>query len=250
MIDAGAEVTTVWSAWRGTSSQPSVVAIDDRGVVRAHGRSALLAAARRSDDRLITRRPFAAGDVVDLALAGSFLRWLLAESAPRGRRGMILFPLPTSTSKEVASHWRRLAEKIGRSPVIAHRPIAVALGLGLSANGGRAHLLIEVTADFVEMGIVARGAVIAERLIHGEPESWASAVEMVGSMLFEIDPDDELDIREEGLYLVARDPQSELLARLLADGLGMPVLVTDAGTHPVVLGARQIVQTMSHYAPA
>lgn len=250
MIDAGTEVTTVWSAWRGTLSHPSAVAVDDHGVVRAHGGAALLAAARRSGERLTARRPFAGGDVVDMAMAGSFLRWLLAESVPRVRKGMILFPLPTSTSKEVASHWRQLAETTGRPPVIADRPIAVALGLGLSANDGRAHLLIEVTPDFVEIGIVARGAVIAERLIHGEPESWASAVEMVGLMLLEIDPDDELDIREEGLHLVARAPESELLAQLLVDGLGIPALVTGAEIHPVVLGARQIVQTMSHYASA
>lgn len=164
------------------------------------------------------------------------------------RRGAILFPLPTSTPEDVTSHWRRLARGLGSRPLIVDRPIALALGLGLSAETDRAHLLIEVTTDFVEISVVSRGAVIDEHLIRGEPESWATLIEMVGAVLIEVDPDHELDIREEGLHLVARDPESELLARLLADGLGIPVLITDAAFHPVLAGAAQIVETISHVA--
>jgi hypothetical protein len=101
-------------------------------------------------------------------------------------------------------------------------------------------MLIEVTPDFIEIGIISGGSLIAERTIRGAPSSWA-AVDVVGAMLGDIDPDDELDIRDEGLHLVAPDEDSSGLARQLADGLGVPVLLTGAACHPVVLGARQIV---------
>ena len=162
------------------------------------------------------------------------------------RRGAIVLPLPSSTPDDVTSRWRSLALGLGRRPFFVDRPIALALGLGLSAESERAHLLIEVNPGFVEAGVVSRGVVISEHLLPGEPESWATLVDVVGSMLIEIDPDHELDIREEGLHLVARHPESELLSRLLAESLGISVLVTDAKRDPVLLGAAQIVQSISH----
>ena len=162
------------------------------------------------------------------------------------RNGAIVFPLPTSTPEDVTSRWRSLAIGMGSRPLIVDRPIALALGLGLAAESDRAHLLIEVTPDFVEIGVVWRGEVIREHLLPGEPESWATSVDLAGSLLIEIDPDHEHDIREEGLHLVARHPESDLLAGLLADSLDIAVLVTGTEHDPVLLGAFEIVQTMSH----
>ncbi len=239
VIDPGTRVTNVWSSTTGIASHPSLVAIDGRGVIFSHGVAAVDLTDRRHDG-LSPGRPFRDGDVADETLARAFLRWMLTGAGQIMRSRAILFPLPTSTSDEVASHWKYLARAVGGRPVIADRPTAVALGLGLSVETERAHLLIEVTSDFVEIGIVSRGAVIAEHLIRGEPESWGLLVDLVRSMLLGLDPDDELDIREEGLHLVASEPQSQLLARLLADGVGVPVLITDAETHPVLLGASQM----------
>ncbi len=240
VIDPGSRVTTVWSSSTGIVSHPSMVAVDGRGVILSHGIDAI-DLTDRNHDRMSPGLPFKDGDVADETLARAFLRWLLAGAGQILRSRAILFPLPTSTTDEVASHWRYLARAVGGRPVIADRPTAVALGLGLSIETERAHLLIEVTSDFVEIGVVARGAVIAEHLIRGEPESWAVLVDVVTAMLLALDPDDELDIREEGLHLVAPEPQAQLLARLLADGVGVPVLVTGAETHPVLFGASQML---------
>jgi actin-like ATPase involved in cell morphogenesis len=240
VVDAGAELTTVWSPWFGTATHPSLVAVDDRGMVRAHGAAALVA--KSSDDRLTLRRPFAAGDVVDRYLARSLLVRLFSTYGLKTRRSAIVFPLPPSAPEKVTSHWRQLAADIGGRALFASRPIANAIGLGLGVEGDRAHLLIEVTADFVEVGIISGESLIAERTIP-KPAGWSPLVEMVGSMLRDADPDDELDIRAEGLHLVASPPATEELARMLADRLGTPVLVTGAGMHPVVLGARQIVRS-------
>lgn len=240
VIDPGTRVTNVWSSATGIVSHPSLVAIDGRGVILSHGFAAVDLTGRHHDT-LSPGLPFRDGDVADETLARAFLRWLLAGAGQIMRSRAILFPLPTSTSDEVASHWKYLARAVGGRPVIADRPTAVALGLGLSVETERAHLLIEVTSDFVEIGVVSRGAVIAEHLIRGEPESWSILVDVVRSMLLHLDPDDELDIREEGLHLVAPEPQSKLLARLLADGVGVPVLLTDSDTHPVLFGASEML---------
>ncbi|MGH8913829.1 MAG: hypothetical protein ACRDZM_04850 [Acidimicrobiia bacterium] len=133
--------------------------------------------------------------------------------------------------------------------MIADRPTAVVLGLGL-AGADRAHLVVEVTSDWIEIGVVARGAVVVDHLCPGEPDSWTSLVAVVASLLHDLDPDDELDIREEGIHLVARAPEGEMLAHLLADGLGLAVLVTETDCNPVILGARMILETNLRYANA
>ncbi len=248
VIDPGTHVTSIWSSSTGLASHPSLVALDGRGTIVGHGLEAVRLVGGRG--RLDARRPFRDGEVVDEELARSYLRWLLTRAGHVLRRGAIVLPLPTSTPEPTAERWKRVANSVGVRPVIADRPTAVALGMSLSHETERAHLVIEVTTDFTEIAIVCRGVVVSERLIRGEPENWASLVDVIGAMLYHLDPDHELDIREEGLNLVASDPQSELLARILADGVGIPVLITDSDRHPVLLGAGQIVETMRRFASA
>ncbi len=247
VIDPGARVTSVWSSSTGILSHPSLVAVDVGGAVRCHGGEAIRMT-RRHGDLLSARRPFVGGDVADETAARAFLRWMMSGVGHVPRHGALLFPLPPSTTDEAVSRWKRLAQSVGARPVILDRLIAMALGLGLSVETERAHLLIEVRSDFTEVGVVSRGVVVAEHLIRDEPESWGQLVDVVLGLLLDLDPDLELDIREEGLQLTAPDPQSELLARLLADGVGIPVLVTRSDHHPVLLGARQIGDSLLHFA--
>lgn len=248
VLDIGSERTVVWSRRNGMKTHPSVLWVDHRGRIGRYGEAALLT--NEGGDSGSVARPFPRGEARDDLLARSFLRWVISRSAPHPGKGSILLPVPVATPDHLVSTWARLVESIGSRWAIADRPLAVALGLGLSPESERARLVAEVACDHTELSVISAGRVATSRLYRSPPLN-ADLVCHLATLLRGLDPDDELDIREEGIHLVASQRIVDDLARSIADGLGIPVLVTGAEANPAVRGgAEMLIDAMAARAAA
>lgn len=236
VLDIGSDRTVVWSRRNGMETHPSCVSVDHRGRIDGYGEAALQADG--GPGSLVW--PLLWGEVRDDLLARSFLRWLVSRSAQHKGRDPILLPLPAATPDHHSARWTRLVESVGSKWAVADRPLAIVLGLGLSPGSERARLVAEVTSDHTEVSVISSGRVATGQL-HRPPLSGDHLVDHLGSVLRDLDPDDELDIREEGIHLVAPEKIADSLAHSIADGLGTPVLVTGTEANPAVMGAAEML---------
>jgi actin-like ATPase involved in cell morphogenesis len=243
-VDIGPQFTSVWSPGGSLDAQPSVVAVDRSGEARAHGFRAVLGCARRSSGlRLVW--PFERGRVGDPDLARQHLNWALEQVGRRRFRGKVILPVHTGLPESARRGWQALVESTRAHPVLLERPMTAALGLGLDVDGPQAHLVVELAGSLVEVSVVAEGSVVAARLLDPPPNGLFSVASAIQEMLRTLDPDHELDIRDDGIHLHGWSIETDATA--LAELVDVAIAPGSTMPSAVAIGARRALEETLPY---
>ncbi len=151
------------------------------------------------------------------------------------RRVPVFLPLHNDLPPEVNEDWCRLFRTLAVDPVVVQRPLAAAAGLGLEMPG-RSYLMLETSESLVEVSVIIDG-MVSSRLIGAADGGWRTVYETITRMLSELDPDQELDIRDSGIYVYGSDRTG---ARFLADMSGLEV-AEPVGDHFSVARGSQLI---------
>ncbi|MPZ52282.1 MAG: hypothetical protein GEU79_06035 [Acidimicrobiia bacterium] len=234
----GAELSTVWSSHRGLQSHPSVVAVDRRRHIRSFGREAQ--APRRGRHRVTNKiAPFAIGSLSDPDLARAYVDWLIRSVTPHRHRGLAVIVAPPIGSTVVdRARWEEIIRSVGVHPIVVNRLMAASLGLGNPSEPDRANMVVEVADGVVESIVVTDdGPVSSGRRALEENRRPEMLARMIANELRSVDPDHELDIRDQGIQLLGRSLPHSLIAGLESD-LGVRVYPVQDPNGVVISGLR------------
>jgi hypothetical protein len=211
IVDLGEDLSSVWSPTRGSVTEASRIALDGDGRVAGFGVDADLVAGRRHRG-LTVRTPRQLG-VVQPGALGAFLGWLFRRAGlAHLDGGAVLLPLSTGLGPAERGLWCDIVADLGGEPLVTHRPVAAALEIYASSARLRAHLMIEISEDSVDVDVVAEGCVVSSR--HVPHRDYKAVGRAVNELLATLDPDDEIDIREEGMNLYGYTARRDALAVL------------------------------------
>gem|GEM_PF-1498861 len=240
VVAPGAETT--WSTGDDLTTQAAVVAVDASGAPQAYGSEAALSVARRHA-ALRLQQPFSSTEIFHPELARAYLRWLMARTGCRGRHAVMAVLVP-SYPAGAADVWRQICEPLEVGSVMVTRPLAAASGLGIEVDSGYASLIVDVTADTVEVAVVADGRVlVSRRSSHRDPHDLAPVIR---STLVQVDPDLEWDVLSGGINVVGRAPEADW-AKELSAVTGLPVKVTAEPERALIDGALVSLEALRPY---
>lgn len=160
------------------------------------------------------------------------------------RRVPVFLPIHNDLPTEVGDYWCRVFRSFAVDPFIVQRPLAAAAWLGLEMPG-RAHLLLETSERLVEVSVVVDG-VVSSRLIGAADGGWRTVYETIVCMLANLDPDQELDIRDSGIHVYGADRSG---AQFLADMSGLEVAQPVADHLSVARGTQVIARSVLGWLP-
>lgn len=237
VLDLVEDVSSAWSPATGVVAEPSRLAVDTRGHVHGFGVDAdLLAGDPRN--RLVAASPFS-NVQRNHQLARSFVAWLVRRSGITLSGGIPVFlPLPAGSQQTDRAFLPEVVSEMGGDPLVIHRPLAAAMALGLQVDEPVCHLMAEVSESHVDMAVVRAGTVLlSERVLR---DDGAAIGAVTRQSLGALDPDDELDIRADGVHLYGWAAPRYAAQTLDAIGLS---LAAPVGTGPTVLtGARLMAE--------
>lgn len=239
VLDLGEDVSSVWSPATGVRSNPSRVAIDAYGQVRGFGFDADLLASEPG--RHLTATGLFGARPSRSYLVTSFLAWLMECADVAFYDGMPVFlpVLPTSSCPE-HDLVRQAVDEMGGDAQVIHRPLAAAVAFDLEVDQPVCHLLAEVSEDHIDIAVVGAGSVVMSRRVARRDHAWIRSI--IGETLRTLDPDGELEIRAEGVYLYGWSAPLHAAGALAA--MDLP-LAAPVGMGPTVLnGARVMAEAV------
>lgn len=238
VADIGTDYSSIWNPVGGTLSEPSTVAVDNAGTVRAFGVEAILAEAHRGN-QLVIEKPFAARPPLDPNMAEAYVRWLFdkagfidVDSIP------VLLPVHTDSSPDTPLS--QLVADLGGDPIAIHRPVAAAIGLDIAANTASNHLMVELWDGGAEVAVIRGGVVVESETVHtGSGELAAVAIDRA---LDKVEPHAELEIREMGIHIYGWAAQQDAftLASITPVRLASPL----GSGSTVLTGARLLAESV------
>lgn len=216
-VDLSEDVSTVWSTSGRVVSEPSRVAIQDGRSLVGFGFEADRAAA--ISDNVSTLSPIAEG-LWDNAIVVPFLKWLLDRGGVTHLDHVPVFlPVSAGIPQGIRDSWCDAVRATGGNPLLVDRALAAAIALDVRSSGSRCHLVIETTLEHVEAVAISEGVVVDSRQFvshHG-----TDLRRGIDRMLWQLDPDDEFEIRDTGIYIhgwAARREWPEVV-----DSVGIPL---------------------------
>lgn len=197
--------------------EPVVVAVDRESRPRLFGTEAVSAASR--DSRLELVIPYTQTGVGIRHLAAAHLDWLITSVG--GRRGLAGVAVP-STPRSVPEQWADVTSIMAVPALVVSRAAVASNGLGFEA--GSALMLIDWQEVGVEVSVMSEdGLILAE---HCGRSSVRLVAETARSLLGRLDPDLELAIRGDAVYLIVERFDTTWVGPLAAR-LGVAVEVVD-----------------------
>lgn len=238
VADIGIEYSSIWNPASGAFSEPSTVAVDHAGTVRAFGVEAILAKAHRGS-QLVIEKPFAARRPPDPNMAEAYLRWLFDRA---GFTDVDSIPviLPVHADSSPDSPLSQLVAEIGGDPIAIHRPVAGAIGLDIAANAASSHLMVELGEGGTEVAVIRGGIVVESETVH--MRSVELAVAAIGRALEKAEPDTELEIREIGIHIYGWAAAEKALT--LASMIPVPLASPLGSGSTVLTGARLLAESV------
>ncbi len=195
--------------------EPAVVAVDRESRPRHFGTEAVSSASR--DPRLEMVIPYTQTGVGIRHLAAAHLDWLITRVG--GRRGAAGLAVP-STPHSVPEQWADVTSIMAMPALVVSRAAVASTGLGLAA--GSARMLIDWHGAGVEVSVMSEdGLLFAE---HCGRSTIRAVAETARSLLGRLDPDLELAIRGDAVYLIVERSDTTWVGALAAR-LGVAVEV-------------------------
>lgn len=163
------------------------------------------------------------------------LTWLSESVGLTYLRGLtVLVPIVPNTPDLLQDQWHRSITSAGCHPILVHRPLCAAIGLGREVDETTCHMMVEIGEAQVDLSIIRAGSVEISRRLHRE--DFTSMRTFVEKTLPLLDPDDELAIRDNGVNVYGWSAHK--YGREVLDAIGLP-LFRPWGRGPTVLdGAR------------
>lgn len=238
VLDLGEDVSSLWSPVAGIVAEPSRVAFDNEGRVMGFGFDADPLAGD-PQHQLSVANPFKPGRWHE-QLVRSFLLWLVGRSGIALTEVPVFLPLPPNAARAGQSLLCRAVEEMGGDALVIHRPLAAAVALGIEVDEPECHLMAEVSESHIEMAAIKAGSVLGSRLVRRRDAELVrrSAAEHLNSL----DPDEEIDVRDRGVYLYGWSAPRHAAETLNAFDLP---LAAPVGMGPTVLnGARRMAEVV------
>lgn len=107
------------------------------------------------------------------------------------------------------------------------------MGLGIQTDQPGCHLLAEVSKGHIDLAVIRDGSVVTSRRVPGHENRLVGLVS--GESLRSLDPDDELEIRDHGVYLYGWAAAGYAADSLSAIGLPLAAPIPRGPT--VLIGA-------------
>ncbi|MDQ3388374.1 MAG: rod shape-determining protein [Gemmatimonadota bacterium] len=168
-IDLGTANTLIQVKGRGiVLNEPSVVAVDRTGNVRAIGLEAKRMLGR-TPEGTIAVRPMRDGVIADVDMAELMLRHFLSTVLPRGffrTRSRMLVGVPSGITEMERRAVRAAAVTSGaKSVALISEPMAAAIGVGLPVTTPRGSMVVNVGGGTTEIGVIALSGIVANASI-------------------------------------------------------------------------------------
>lgn len=197
VLDIGEDVTSVWSPGTGIRSEPSRVALGTGGRVRDFGFAAdLLGGSSLLGEATAHPDPYRRREQV----ATEFLAWVFERAGIRAIQGSPVFlSIYDSSMRGERNLWCEAILQMGGDPLLVHRPLAARVSLGIPDDGPRSHLLAEVSESNIHLAVIHSSSVHVSRRM--PRHAHVRIRDFTDQCLRSLDPDDELEIRDTGVYL-------------------------------------------------
>lgn len=238
VVDIGTDFVSVWTPGVGIVSEPSIVAVDSAGTVRAFGVEAILAQARRGN-HLVIAKPFADRHLPDPTIAEMYLRWLFEKAGFMDDDSIPVF-LPILADLPADMPLSRLVADLGGDPVAIHRPVAAAIGLDIASNTASNHMMVELWDGGAEVAVMRGGVVVDSETVH--TPGWEQAVEAIDNTLGRVTPAAKGEIREIGIHVHGWAAQRDALT--LASMTNVALASPLGSGMTVLTGARLLAESV------
>jgi rod shape-determining protein MreB len=165
-IDLGTANVLVHVEGRGIVIQePSVVAVDDEGRIRAVGEDAREMIGR-TPGNIHAIRPMKDGVIADYVLTEAMLRFFIAK-AMRGRMRLrltgpsVMISVPAGVTSVEKRAVKDAALKAGaREAYLIEEPLAAAIGANVPISGPSGNLVIDIGGGTSEIAVIALGGIV------------------------------------------------------------------------------------------
>ncbi|NCG21905.1 MAG: rod shape-determining protein MreB [Rhodobacterales bacterium] len=182
-VDPGTANTRVWLRGRGlVAEEPTVVAVQNGRQGRREV-TAIGAKARemlgRAPQRVEVVEPIQSGRIRNYEVAEAFLLHLFRTIHGRNRmmRPRMVIPVPVSASQMEIRALRDSCQSAGARDVIrVARPIAAALGAGISVCAPQGQMVVDLGAGSTEIAVISHGKVTAFREVPGGGRAMDNAI--------------------------------------------------------------------------
>lgn len=168
-IDLGTANTIIIQNDKIVLDEPSIVALDTQGNLKAVGYQASLMHGK-SHSNIRTVRPLRDGVIADFDAAEMMIRGMIKKISPRNRwfapslRMVVCIP-SGSTEVEIRAVRDSSEHAGGRDVYMIFEPMAAAMGIGLDVEAPVGHMIVDIGGGTTEIAVISLGGLVCNRSI-------------------------------------------------------------------------------------
>jgi rod shape-determining protein MreB len=186
-IDLGTANTIIIQNDKIVLDEPSIVALDRQGNVKAVGYQASLMHGK-ANPNIRTIRPLRDGVIADFDAAEMMIRGMIKKISPRNSlfapslRMVVCIP-SGSTEVEIRAVRDSSEHAGGRDVYMIFEPMAAAMGIGLDVEAPVGHMIVDIGGGTTEIAVISLGGLVCNRSIRIAGDDFTSDIrEYMGRM--------------------------------------------------------------------